>query len=67
MVDNADDDLRKAMIVSSAVADAMSIVFIALRIAARKLPRIPFGAGDWWMIASFVSVLRRRRPPIANL
>ena len=54
MTEHAGDDLRAAMIVSSAVAGTMSIVFVALRIAARKLPGIPFGADDWWMFASLV-------------
>ncbi|KAF1995584.1 hypothetical protein P154DRAFT_445049 [Amniculicola lignicola CBS 123094] len=52
MLEHAGDDLRPAMIAGSAVAGAMAVVFVALRVAARKLPGIPFGADDWWMFAS---------------
>jgi hypothetical protein len=47
ITEHVGDDIRPAMIASSAVAGAISIVFVALRIAARLLPGIPFGADDY--------------------
>jgi hypothetical protein len=55
MVEHAGDDLRIAMIASSAIAGVLSVIFVAMRVAARRLPGIPFGADDWWMFASLVS------------
>lgn len=61
MMEHAHDDLRPAMIVSSAVAGVMAIVFVALRVASRKLSGISFGADDWWMFLSLVSHQKYKR------
>lgn len=48
------DDTRRAMIVSSVLGGAFAIVFVALRIIARKLASIPMKADDWWIFVSLV-------------
>jgi hypothetical protein len=62
MVEHSHDDLRATMIICSAIAGVMAVVFVAMRVAARKLPGIPFGADDWWMFASLVSADAMQRP-----
>ena len=56
MVAHQSDDLRGSMIASSAAGGTLAIVFVILRIMARKMPGIPLGADDWWMLASLVSI-----------
>ncbi|ORX97398.1 hypothetical protein BCR34DRAFT_593516 [Clohesyomyces aquaticus] len=52
MLQHLDDDRRTAMIVSSAVCGILATVFVALRVAARKVLGVPFRADDWWMFVS---------------
>ncbi|KAF2470544.1 uncharacterized protein BDR25DRAFT_314715 [Lindgomyces ingoldianus] len=52
MLQHLDDDRRTAMTVSSVVCGVLSLVFVAMRVTARKLPGIPLGPDDWWMFAS---------------
>lgn len=59
-----DENIGSQIIAVSSVFTGLALLCCCLRIAARRVGRVPFGIDDYLAVAATVSLLSQRRPII---